>query len=141
MSTPGPSSRPLPRPARAVVIPAVGPRLRVLMWFIYGLIALLGANSVYLATVTFLSWNSDRTYENWFYMLMFGGHLLLGLVMLVPFLIFVFIHLFNTRLRKNKRAIRVGYALLVGSLLLLVSGILLMRIDFGGGGSVFVIKN
>ena len=134
-------SAPLPRPPRAVVIPAVGPRLRILMWVIFGLIGLIGANSVYLASVTFLSWNSGRTYENWFYMLMFGGHLALGILLLVPFLIFVFIHLFNTRLRKNKRAIRVGYALFVGSLILLISGLLLMRIDLGGSGSVFVIKN
>ena len=139
MSTPSPT--PLPRPARAVVIPAVGPRLRILMWFVYALIALLGANSVYLATVTFLSWNSGRTYENWFYMLMFGGHLLLGLAVLVPFLLFIFVHISNTRFRKNKRAIRVGYGLFAGSLLLLISGVLLMRIDLGGSGSVFVIKN
>ena len=139
MSTPSPT--PLPRPARAVVIPAVGPRLRILMWFVYALIAMLGANSVYLAMVTFLSWNSGRTYENWFYMLMFGGHLLLGLAVLVPFLVFIFVHISNTRFRKNKRAIRVGYALFVGSLVLLISGILLMRVDLGGSGSVFVIKN
>ena len=136
-----PNSPAAPRSARAVVKPAVGPRLRVLMWFVFALIALLGANSVYLASVTYLSWNSGRTYENWFYMLMFAGHLILGVVMLVPFLVFVFVHLFNTRLRKNKRAIRVGYALFAGSLVLLISGVLLMRIDSGGRGSVFVIKN
>lgn len=98
MSTPLPASA--PRPARAVVIPAVGPRLRILMWVVFGLIAVLGANSVYLASVTFLSWNSGRTYENWFYMLMFGGHLALGLIMVLPFLLFVFIHLFNTHCEK-----------------------------------------
>ena len=130
-----------PRPARAVVIPAVGPRLRILMWIVFALIGLLGANSAYLASVTYLSWNSGRTYENWFYMLMFAGHLILGVVMLVPFLAFVLIHLLNTRFRKNKRAIRVGYALFVASLVLLATGILLMRIDLGGKGSVFVIKN
>ena len=66
------------------------------MWFVYALIALLGANSVYLASVTFLSWSSGRTYENWFYMLMFGGHLILGIIMLVPFVLFVLIHMSNT---------------------------------------------
>lgn len=136
-----PNSAAAPRPQRAVVIPAVGPRLRILMWVVFALIALLGANSVYLASVTYLSWNSGRTYENWFYMLMFGGHLVLGIVMLLPFMAFVLIHLFNTRMRKNKRAIRVGYALFVASIVVLVSGILLMRIDLGGRGSVFVIKN
>jgi len=141
MSTTNPAATgATPRPPRHVVVPAVGPRLRVLMWFCFFLIALLGANSVYLASVTYLSWNSGRTYENWFYMLMFGGHLILGLVMLLPFLLFLFIHLVNTRMRKNKRAIRVGYALMAASLVLLVSGILLMRLDFGGSG-VFIIKN
>jgi tetratricopeptide (TPR) repeat protein len=111
------------------------------MWFVFALIALLGANSVYLASVTYLSWNSGRTYENWFYMLMFGGHLVLGVIMLAPFLAFVLIHLLNTRHRKNKRAIRVGYALFVGLLVVLVSGLFLMRIDLGGSGSVFIIKN
>lgn len=139
MSASNPSA--LPRPPRATVIPAVGPRLRILMWFVFALIAVLGANSVYLAAVTFLSWKTGQTYENWFYMLMFGGHLLLGFFMLVPFLVFVLIHLFNTRFRKNKRAIRVGYALFAASLALLISGLLLMRIDFGGPTSVFVIKN
>lgn len=139
MSTP--STSPLPRPARATVIPAVGPRLRILMWVVFAFIAMLGANSVYLASVTFLSWKTGQTYENWFYNLMFSGHLLLGVLMLLPFMVFVLIHLFNTRFRKNKRAIRVGYALFAASIVLLVSGLLLMRIDFGGSSSVFVIKN
>lgn len=127
-------------PLRRTYIPAVGPRLRVLMWFVYLLVALLGANSVYLGGVTFLSWNSGRTYENWFYMLMFAGHLALGLLLVGPFVLFLGIHLLNTRLRKNKRAIRVGYALLVASLAVLVTGVLLMRVDLGGS-SALVIKN
>ncbi len=131
-----------PAPPRRTYKPAVGPRLRVLMWLIFILVAILGANSAYLGGVTFLSWNSGRTYENWFYMLMFGGHLALGLLLVLPFVVFLGIHLLNTRLRKNKRAIRVGYALLVGSLAVLVTGVLLMRIDLGGtGASVLVIKN
>jgi len=129
-----------PAPIRRTYVPAVGPRLRVLMWFVYLLVALLGANSVYLGGVTFLSWNSGRTYENWFYMLMFAGHLTLGLLLVGPFVVFLGIHLLNTRLRKNKRAIRVGYALLFASLAVLITGLLLMRIDLGGS-SALVIKN
>jgi hypothetical protein len=127
--------------ARAVITPAVGARLRILMRFVFALIALLGANSVYLAGVTYLSWYSEQTYENWFYMLMFCGHLALGLIVVVPFVAFVAIHLFNTRNRKNKRAIRVGYALLAGSLVLLVSGVLLIRIDVSAAGTVLVIRD
>ena len=35
-----------PKPLRRTYIPAVGPRLRILMWFVFILVALLGANSV-----------------------------------------------------------------------------------------------
>jgi tetratricopeptide (TPR) repeat protein len=127
-------------PVRRTYIPAVGPRLRILMWFVFALVALLGANSAYLGSVTFMSWNFGRTYENWFYMLMFAGHLLLGLLLVVPFIVFLGVHLLNTRLRKNKRAIRVGYALLIASLAVLVTGVLLMRVDLGGT-SALVIKS
>ena len=127
---------------RHVVKPAVGPRLRILMWIVFALIAVLGANSAYLGAVTFLSWSQGRTYENWFYMLMFAGHLVLGLLLVVPFIAFIGIHLLNTRMRKNKRAIRVGYLLLIASIALLVSGVMLMRIDLGGkGSSALVIKD
>jgi len=54
---------------------AVGPRLRLVLYLIFGLFALLGANSVYLASVTFLEWlqsDPNTTYQNYFYMLMFG---------------------------------------------------------------------
>ncbi|MEZ6033265.1 MAG: multiheme c-type cytochrome [Planctomycetaceae bacterium] len=137
----GSNLSPPPKTARVGVTPAVGARLRILMRLVFALIALLGANSAYLAGVTCLSWTSGQTYENWFYMLMFCGHLVLGLVVIVPFLVFVFIHLVNTRNRKNKRAIRVGYALLAGSLVLLISGLLLIRIDVSAGGKVFVIRD
>lgn len=126
-------------PQRRTYVPAVGPRLRILMWVVFFLVALLGANSFYLGGVTFLSWKTGRTYENWFSILMFAGHLLLGILLVVPFVIFLGIHLLNTRLRKNKRAIRVGYALLVASLAVLVTGLLLMRIEVGT--SALVIKN
>jgi len=46
---------------------AVGPRLRVLLYFIIGVVALLGANSAYLAAVTALEWATGRTYQNFFY--------------------------------------------------------------------------
>jgi len=33
---------------------AVGPRLRLVLYFIFGLVALLTANSVYLSAITYL---------------------------------------------------------------------------------------
>jgi tetratricopeptide (TPR) repeat protein len=98
------------------------------LYFLFGLVALLGANSVYLVSITFLEWVTARTYQNYFYQYMFLGHLLLGLLLLAPFLVFATVHVRNTRTRKNRRAIRAGYALLVASLAVLVSGLLLLRV-------------
>jgi hypothetical protein len=125
MSAAVPAGSIAPRPVR---VPAVGPKLKILLWFVFALVALLGANSVYLASVTLLDWWTSQTYENWFYHWMFLGHLVLGLLLVVPFLVFVVVHMVNTRGRKNKRAIRVGYGLFAASLVLLISGVLLIRI-------------
>jgi tetratricopeptide (TPR) repeat protein len=136
-STPG-------RPAPAKYVPAVGPRLKILLWIVFGIVALLGANSLYMASVTALNWWTGRTYENWFSLWMALIHVALGLVLVVPFLAFGLTHLLTARKRKNKRAIRVGYGLFAISLVVLVSGFLLMRLDFGpagGEGSSLVIKD
>ena len=123
-------------PARTKYVRAVGPRLRLLLYFIFGLVALLGANSVYLASITFLQWlNKELTYENYFYQFMFLAHLVLGLLLVLPFVIFGLVHIKNARGRPNRRAVRVGYLLFAISVVLLLTGLALMRFDF------FTVKN
>jgi hypothetical protein len=107
---------------------AVSPRLRKLLYVIFGLLALLCANSCYLAAVTFLEWLQGQTFQNYFYQYMFLGHLALGLIFTVPFLIFGVLHLVAARNRRNRRAVRIGYALFVASVGALVTGFFLMRI-------------
>src|SRR5262245_9825617 len=112
---------------------AVGPRLRLLLYFIFGALALLGANSVYLSSITFLEWlkgNPDTTYQNYFYMVMFGTHLALGLLIVLPVVLFGALHIRNAHDRPNRRAVRVGYLLFATSLVLLFTGVALMRFDF-----------
>jgi tetratricopeptide (TPR) repeat protein len=125
-------STPLPRRR---YVRAVGPRLRILLFVIFGLVAMLGANSVYLASITFLEWLRKQTYQNYFYQFMFLAHLVLGLFLVLPFVIFGVFHIKNAHNRPNRRAVRVGYALFAVSLVLLFSGIALTRLDF------FEIKN
>jgi len=120
---------------RKKYVRAVGPRLRLLLYFIFGLVALLGANSVYLAGITFLQWATEASYENYFYQFMFLAHLVLGLILVTPFVIFGALHIKNAHDRPNRRAVRVGYLLFAISLVLLFTGIALMRFDF------FVIKD
>jgi hypothetical protein len=125
-------------PPKKKYVRAVGPRLRVLLLFIFGLVAVLAANSVYLGAITFLEWlksGSNQTYQNWFYMVMFGAHLALGLLLVVPVVVFGAIHIKNAHNRPNRRAVKVGYLLFSTSLVVLVTGLLLTRID------IFQFKN
>ena len=116
--------------------PPIGKRLKRLLFVVFALLSLLCANSLYLATITFLEWQRGETYQNQFYMVMFLGHVVLGLIFLVPFVVFGLIHMLTARKRKNKRAIRVGYALFVVSLVVLGTGLLLVRV-----GDVFDLKH
>jgi tetratricopeptide (TPR) repeat protein len=108
--------------------PAIGSRLRPLLWIILIGFALLGANGFYLSSVTALTWYKGSTQQTPFYMLMVGLHLLLGFLIVVPFVIFGVAHLATSWKRPNKSAVRYGLALLFAALVILISGLVLVRI-------------
>src|SRR6516225_2081428 len=99
--------------------PAIGPRLRPLLWVILIGFALLAANGFYLSSVTALTWYLGTTQQTFFYMLMVALHLFLGLVLVIPFLIFGFAHLATSWNRPNKWAVRYGLTLLGAALVTL----------------------
>jgi len=117
-------------------VPAVGPRLQWLLTLVMGLFSLLAVNSVYLVAVSAAGAATGKSYEDQFYLYMFLAHLVLGLLIVVPVVVFGLIHMRNARTRRNKRAIRVGYALYGASLALLATGIVLTRIE-----GIFVVKD
>ena len=122
-----------PAPRRKYVR-AVSPRLLKVLYVVFALFALIAANSTYLASITFLNWVSDRwgnglSYENLFYMNMFMLHLVLGALLLIPFLVFGLFHMKAARNRRNRRAIWMGYAVFVAGCVVLVTGILLVRVE------------
>src|SRR5262245_35277703 len=129
--TPDAMTKSTTQPQRKKYVRAVGPRLRVLLGVIFGLVALLSANSIYLVTITFSEWLSGLSYQNYFYQFMFLLHLVLGLLLVLPVIIFGIAHIRNSYNRPNKRAVRVGYALFAVALVLLFSGIALTRLDLG----------
>ena len=106
---------------------AVGPRLRWLLHAVLVLFALLAVNSVYLGVVTLLEWQSGRTYQDYAYQLMFLFHLLAGVLLVVPALVFIGLHTRNTWTRPNRRAVYAGLGLFVAVALLLLTGLLLVR--------------
>src|SRR5437588_10140539 len=110
---------------RKKYVRAVGPRLRILLLFIFGLVAVLAANSVYLASITFLEWLNRAggvSFQNYFYQYMFLAHLALGLVLVLPFVVFGILHIKNAHDRPNRRAVKVGYLLSSTSLVVPVTG-------------------
>ncbi len=112
---------------RKKYVPAVGPRLKKLLIFVFVLFALLSANAVYLAAMSFLEWSTGNTYQNFFYQYMFLAHLILGFIIIVPVIVYGAIHIKNANNRPNRRAVNVGYALFVVSLLLLITGLTLTQ--------------
>lgn len=117
-------------------VPAVGPNLQKLLFLVLGLFALLAVNAFYLSAVRVLEISTGEVYQNWFYLLMFLGHLVLGAVIVLPVIVFGLVHIRNARHRPNRRAVRAGYALFICALLLLGSGIVLTRLE-----GVIVVKD
>jgi len=96
---------------------------------VFALFAVIAVNSVYLGSITFLEWATETLYQNWFYHLMSFGHVLLGVLLTVPFAVFGVLHIRNAHDRPNRRAVRAGYALFAVSLLVLLTGFLLVRMQ------------
>ena len=110
--------------------PVIGPGFGWLLTVVFTLFALLAINSIYLGSITALEHFSGQIYQNFFYLLMFLLHLFLGLLLVVPFCVFAFMHARRAIRRDNRYAIRAGIALFVSGLLLLISGIVLTRFGF-----------
>jgi tetratricopeptide (TPR) repeat protein len=112
----------------AAYTPAVGSRLRPLLWVSLGGFALLGANGAYLASVSALTWWLGTTQQTYFYFLMVIVHLVLGFGLIVPFLAFGLAHLATSWRRPNRTAVRYGLMLLASALVVMISGLVLVRL-------------
>jgi tetratricopeptide (TPR) repeat protein len=126
---------PSAKPKRKLSKP-VGPRLKVLLIIVLGLASLLAANSLYLLAVTVMEWVRGLTYQNYFYQYMFLAHLALGILFVLPFVLFGVFHLKNAYRHPKRRAVRIGYMLFAISLIVLITGFGLMRL-----GERFNIKS
>ena len=118
----------LPQRTR-IVRKAIGPKLRVVFNLVLALLALIGANSAYLSGVTALEWWTGQTYQDYFYVWMILLHIVIGLLIVVPFLTFGIVHMRNTKDRRIRRTVRIGYALFAVCILVLISGFLLVRVE------------
>ncbi|MEN8108765.1 MAG: multiheme c-type cytochrome [Pseudomonadota bacterium] len=118
------------KPANTPPKPVIDARLGRLLGIVFLLFALLVVNSLYLGIVTLLEQTSDEIYQDYFYMLMFLGHLLMGLLLTLPVILFALAHMRRALGRPNRYAVRAGMALFTAALLLLLSGLVLTRFGF-----------
>jgi tetratricopeptide (TPR) repeat protein len=108
--------------------PAIGPRLKVLLFVIFGSVALLGATGVYLVAIRLLEWWRHQTYTNQFTLGMFMGHVVLGVLLVAPFLFFGFTHLATARRRPNRVAVKLGIVLFITSIVVGLTGLALIQL-------------
>jgi tetratricopeptide (TPR) repeat protein len=127
-SDPSPASNPVPAKPKRKLSKPVGPRLKIVFGIVLALLSLLTANALYLLSVTVLEKLSGLTYQNFFYQYMFLAHLVLGLIFVLPFVAFGVFHWKNARHHPKRRAVRIGYILFFVSIVVLVSGLGLMRL-------------
>ena len=114
------------KPAPAVLTAPLRRLLRLVL-LLFGLLVI---NSCYLVTVSLAGQVTGQSYENYFYLLMFLAHLGLGLLLILPALLFGALHLRRAWRRPNRYAVRAGMALFMTALLLLLSGLILTRFGF-----------
>jgi tetratricopeptide (TPR) repeat protein len=117
-------------PASRRLLPVLTPALRRLLAVVLLLFGLLAIDSLYLVSVTIAEAAGGEVIQNYVYLTLFLAHLALGLVLVIPALVFGALHLRRAWRRPNRYAVRAGLGLYVSLILLLGSGILLTRFGF-----------
>ena len=113
-----------------VYVPTVGPKLRIVLFMVFGSFALLGATGVYLAGLSVLNWaNSPQSHTTPFSLWMFLAHTAIGVVGTLPFVLFGGIHYVNAHQRTNRLAVRTGIMLLVTGVVIIVTGFALVQLE------------
>ncbi|HYT88281.1 MAG TPA: hypothetical protein VEL76_06145 [Gemmataceae bacterium] len=131
-SPPAPATTPaaLPRDRRGRPYePAVGPRLRLVLALIFAAVALLGATGIYLLAITILELLGQQTLQNFFSLSMFLVHVLVGVGLIVPFVVFGVVHWSSAHRRPNRRAVRLGVTLFLTSCAAGLTGVALIQLS------------
>jgi tetratricopeptide (TPR) repeat protein len=102
-------------------------RLRRLLHVVLALFAALVANSAFLATVSWGGGAVRGPLEGPAYLWMFLAHLVLGLLLVLPFVAFAAGHLRRAWGHTNRRAVAMGFVALAAALAILVTGLALLR--------------
>ncbi|MCS7046535.1 MAG: cytochrome c family protein, partial [Gemmataceae bacterium] len=112
-----------------VYVPALNTPLRALLVVIFGGVAFLGATGVYLLAIRGVEWWQQTTLQTESSIWMTLLHVVVGLVVIAPFLVFGLTHLITAWRRPNRVAVRLGVLVFVFGLITGVTGILLIKLE------------
>jgi len=102
----------------------------VLLYFVFGLFAFLGATGIYLVAVSLLNhFRSPSNYTTPFGLWVFLAHIGIGVVGTVPFLAFGMFHWISARNRPNREAVRLGVLVFMSGLLVCATGFALVQLE------------
>ncbi|MFM1936516.1 MAG: hypothetical protein RI990_1475 [Planctomycetota bacterium] len=106
-------------------------RMRVLLVVVLALFAALVFNSIGLAMVTVSEWIGGVPRQDPAYLWMLVAHLALGLLIVVPTIVFGLWHWWRARRHPNRRAVRMGLVTFVAAIVTLGTGVALTGGDLG----------
>jgi hypothetical protein len=96
---------------------------------IFAGVAILGATGIYLFAISTLESLQGQVLQNFFSLSMVLVHVLVGVAVVIPFVVFGCIHLVTARRRTNRRAIRLGMLLFAIGGAVCVSGLALIQLS------------
>jgi hypothetical protein len=127
---PLPSPQPTPAPAKPRrYVSTLGPTLRGFLFFIFGCCAFLGATGFYLLAIRGMEAVRQETLQTFFSIGMVLAHIVVGLALVVPLLIFGGVHLYTSYHRPNRVAVRLGIVVLILGLIVVATGIVLVQLE------------
>ena len=98
LNAPVPLVRKRPAAPPKPYIPAIGPRLRILLYLVFAGFAFLAATGIYLFVITVMNRvNTNQLYTTSFTFWMLIAHIAVGVVGLAPFLLFGVTHWWTAR--------------------------------------------
>jgi tetratricopeptide (TPR) repeat protein len=109
---------------------ALSPFLRKVLTIMLALFAIMMMNSAYLVAIATLEQVTERDLQGYFYLLMFLFHLAVGLLAVLPVILYGPLHFRRAHNHPNAHAKWAGISLFVSAVILLLTGIILARFGF-----------
>jgi tetratricopeptide (TPR) repeat protein len=111
-------------------VPAIGQRLRALLYLIFAGFAFLAATGTYLLVISVMNRvNTQQMYTTPFTFWMLLAHTGIGILGIAPFLVFGVVHMCTSWHRSNRVAVRLGVVVFLLGVVTVLTGLALVQIE------------